>query len=163
MASVYMACKALRGGRGRLCQAQWWWWCSAPNNLPGTSLFPTRRHPSSARLFSSTAATRTRDSSHAKASVPSKPRTAAASAADGWWFGDHADEIAAARNDSTRSRRIRNSGPQPKQRMMEKGFSYFQATLISNEVYRALVEGRSYDDGFQAAVNHPHFHQQKEE
>ena len=46
--------------------------------------------------------------------------------------------------DGHRKATIRNSGPQPKQRMMEKGYSYHQAALIENEVYRGLVEGCAY-------------------
>ena len=33
-----------------------------------------------------------------------------------------------------------------------------KATVITNEVYRALVEGRSYDVAFAAALAHPLFH-----
>ena len=42
------------------------------------------------------------------------------SSQDGWCYEDHTASIVASQDDSARSKAIRNSGPQPKQRMMEK-------------------------------------------
>ena len=35
--------------------------------------------------------------------------------------------------------------PPPNERYMERGHSFRQASILTNEVYRGLVEGRSYD------------------
>jgi hypothetical protein len=40
---------------------------------------------------------------------------------------------------------------------MEKGFTYTQASIITNEVYRGLVEGYSYDLALGRAFAHPDF------
>ena len=42
-------------------------------------------------------------------------------------------------------------------RYMERGLSYRQADIITNEVYRGLVEGRSYDDCLKAAYSREDF------
>jgi len=75
-------------------------------------------------------------------------KPARAASADGWWFEDHAAEIAAARADPTKcganfgplqpppscgffnKSNPLPTGPQPKQRMMEKGLTYFQARTL---------------------------------
>lgn len=40
---------------------------------------------------------------------------------------------------------------------MEKGYSYRQASILINEIYRGLVEGRSYDACVRTAQARPDF------
>jgi hypothetical protein len=76
---------------------------------------------------------------------------------EGWWFEDHAAAITDAYTNKARLEAIRNYGPQPRQRYMERGNSYRQATLLTNEVYRGLVAGIAYDVCIRRAVARPDF------
>ena len=73
-------------------------------------------------------------------------------ALDGWHYSEHVAEIKARYDAPGWCHAISNYGPQPKQRMMEKGFSYAEAAVIENEVYRGLCTGDSYDACFARAL-----------